>query len=75
VARHSIQVLAEKWNFIHALLVLGLFMQAFYNWACRLGAWKVDSDEIDILDQVVLDQCWELVNTPAEPWQEPPPTK
>lgn len=49
-------------------------MQAIYNWACRLGAWEVDSGEIDILDQIVLDQCWEVVNSPQKASQEPPPT-
>jgi hypothetical protein len=74
VARHSIQVLANKWHLIHAFLLLGLCMQSIYNWACRLGAWKLDDEEIDILDQIVLDQCWEIVNTPKKPEQEPPPT-
>jgi hypothetical protein len=74
VGRHSIQVLAEKWHLIHAFLLLGLCLQAIYNWACRLGAWKVDDEKIDILDQIVLDQCWEIVNTPEEASQAPPPT-
>jgi hypothetical protein len=68
--RHSIQVHARKWDFIHALLNAALFIQLFYNWVVRLGAWAVH--DYHPLDRPVVKKCMELVSTPATPAESPP---
>jgi hypothetical protein len=68
--RHSIQVHARKWDFIHALLNAALFIQLFYNWVVRLGAWAVH--DYHPLDRPVVKKCMKLVFTPATPTESPP---
>jgi hypothetical protein len=70
VNKHSIQVHARKWDFMHAILNAAIFIQTFYNWFVRLGAWAVHN--YHPLDRPVVKKCMELVSTPATPAESPP---
>ena len=72
VNRHSIQVHAERWDLAHGLLVIALLIVAVYHWIMRLGAWAIDSAELEDCDfaQLVAACLTRVTMVPDPPERE-----
>jgi hypothetical protein len=64
VGKHSIKVLPPRYNFAHALLTIGLLIDAIYSFVMRLGARDIDTQHWDHLDPTVTKACFTQLLTP-----------
>lgn len=65
VGRHSIKVLPPRYDLAHALLTVGLLIDAIYSFVMRLGARDIDTSMYDFMDPVVTRACFARVTQEA----------
>ena len=61
----GIKVLPPRYNLAHALLTVGLLIDAIYSFVMRLGARDIDTSVYDFMDPAVTRACFARVTQPV----------